>query len=228
MSPSVAYKMSILKNKLYAQYLHVRQGALHRQLIEGRRILVCGSGPTAADLHVIPADMVCMTCNAGLKLFDRDGMRDRVDVYICAERKLERKGVLPIFDRVKIKYYMSAKIRDLRRHESIVRATGKFLIYDGLGNYYKDRLFSDQTFRSKHPLSTAVKLVEYALYYKPKSIHLSGIDLNNEGYYWGGVNQQKHIVSDREFLLAASSKFKNIFVTSEKSPLIPSIPYCPL
>ena len=190
---------------------------LLRRFMQGKKVLILGSGPSTADIDLIPDDVLVFTCNRGLKFFAGKPTTRPLDFYLCTAGKIQRMPVIALLlQKLKTRFLVIDDLRYTRR-----QLTGVFehLIQDdGKHGHYLKNLIHPQRLRyirgsSFHPwTSTGIRLLQYALYHEAAEIYLAGIDFGNNGYFWGG-NEDKwlHDEIDENFLRIVSKKYKNVY-----------------
>ena len=192
-------------------------------MMEGKRILILGSGPSAAELQSIPGDVKIFTCNRGLKFFD-DRPRPKIGLYLCTKSKIERLGAIEAsLKRSKIEILAIDDPGYLQKRPALNNGA-EVLFDDGMDDVYLQPLLAPRRpaeirGRSKHAwTSTGLRLLQYALIFNAREIYLAGIDFGQNGYFWG-QNQEPwtHRDIDENFLEIMSKKHDNIFSMSPNS-----------
>lgn len=213
---------------------------LLRGLIQGRRVLVLGSGPSARDLIPIPDDVLVFSCNLGPELLVAKTPRRRVDLYIGNRQPLEEYGsrIDAMFGDVRFGYFLSRTPRYIRKRRDIRcervladRGTEKsnYMLRRFLDAATVDRLA--ESVKRGVP-STGVALLVHALVYAASDIFLIGMDLDTRGHALGnhdtGLYAKTHMNLDHEVVRFAATSFRNVWSASEQSPVTALVPYRPL
>lgn len=236
----IFFRLSVV---IAQRVLHLKNHAALSNLINGKRILILGSGPSAKDFGVlrIPSDVLLFTCNYGFYL-----LKDRprtIDLYLtnknCMEANLAIPRELPT---MKIDVLLMNDLAYLRKKKNLGNCYQK-LLRTPPDNYYFERLIRplSVSFRNDpttwHDTSSGIKLLEYALAFRAKEIYLIGIDFGHEHVYqntisredWLSVPKQRtHFKIDRYFLTVVSKRYRNVFSISKESPVNAYLPYRPL
>ena len=210
------------------------------RLIRGRRVLILGSGPSAAALGPVPADVLVFSCNSAIAALMRPGFRREVDLYACngAPLRTHRAQLLEIAREFRFSFLLTRQPWRIReagvfRYERLMadRATGRggLLQRRVLGRPLMRRLAA--LCRSGFP-STGIGLMLYALHYGAREIHLAGIDLNTAGYAFSeranSAYAREHGVFDLGVVRFAHERYGNLSVVTPGSPLAALLPCRPL
>lgn len=228
----------LLKNPIY-RYLyfnwrtcvyamcHLRNRPVLKRLIQGRRVLIIGSGPSASELEGIPEDVLVFTCNAGPKLLIEKKLANEISLYLCNWLKIRKKGVEEFLPKTRIGVFVTDNVGYVRTNNALRTCCRKILPYDLQRNYYLKKIIAPEKFPNHKTPSVGIRLLQYALHFKAREIYLIGIDLTDGGYFWGGKNKQKHANIDLNFIKIVTKKFGHIYSLSKKSPLASHLPYKP-
>ncbi len=218
---------------------HRRYDPIRRRLIEGRRVMIVGSGPSAAELKSIPPDMVVLTCKRALKLFLDNGLPRPVNLYICAKGAMKRNPVIEeLISAVKTDILVMDDLRYAKSLGKLFNAYRLLIPDDGKDNFYFKKLLGADAvreFKRTNPslpgqkrlahVSTGLRLLQYAVYFGAKEIYMAGIDLNSEDHFFGEARKQKHVAVDNYFMKKIAERRSNIFSVSASSPLCRYVPH---
>ena len=218
--------------------------ALLTKLIKNQRVLILGSGPSASELSSIPEDVKVFTCNASPKLLlDKKIVRE-IDLLFFIKSKVSKsllidglpvektKAIEELLCRSKIKLVVTNKPEHAQRLKNSKRLDFTCLFDDGRDPYYLNHLLqpnSVESIRGSSPLpwtSTAIRLLQYALFYGAKEIYVVGIDFGDGGYFWGpNPNEWRHPDIDENFVKIIALKYDNMYSLSRSSPMTKYIKY---
>jgi hypothetical protein len=218
----------------YRCYHRLRRRSVLKPIIAGQRVLIVGTGPSAAELGWIPDDVLICTCKDGLSLFAERTQRRRVDIYASIRSRLQTEPRLPeLLSRTRPKILMSNDPRYIRRRRNL-RGFYSTLVWDsGDDNALVGRLIAPLSVREirgsalRLKLSTGMRLLHYAIYFCASEIYLIGIDLGQKGYVWGERTADRpwnHADIDENFLRIVSARYHNIFSLSSNSPIARYLP----
>jgi hypothetical protein len=207
-------------------------GAALRTLLEGRRVLVLGSGPSANDLESIPDDVLVLTCKLGPEVLARAQLRRRVDLYYYPNIRADGPGremrrriarVLPdlridllvcedlltLMDVLPLKAGSTRLIMDFRSDQRILRR----LIAPSRIREIRGRSFCPWT-------STGVRLIQYAVHFGASEVYVIGIDLGQNGYASSRVMRRWHHQDiDGNFLEILSRRCTHVYSSSANSAI---------
>jgi hypothetical protein len=206
-----------------------------RRLIEGRRVLVLASGPSARDLPEVPADMLVFACNLSPRaLLQPPNHGRRIDLYISnvSSHRLYGTSLTDLLRQVTIRYFLSC---DLTWARSLPGAENRRILQDRatgadasllhrLG-FSQDPAVRDIPKRTETPrVSTGVALLQYALWYGAAEISLSGLDLDGGSYaHQPGsvppIYAEKHAAIDHAVIHICARQYSHISCASPESPL---------
>ena len=227
---------------LWTQQHHVHD-PVREQLLRGKKVLIVGSGPSAAELERISSGLTVLTCKFGLKLFEQRNFSGPVDLFMCWKGFVERNlEVLRLLSKVKTRVLVMDDLPFTRSIKLPEDSYCSLIPDDGKDNFYLKRLIKPYSLKSFKPgkdamlvrgkvlqhVSSGLRLLQYALYFGAEEIYLIGIDLTDEGYFWGQPKKQKHLAIDNFFMRIVSEKYRNVFSLSKKSAITRYIPYKPL
>jgi hypothetical protein len=209
------------------------------KIIKNQRVLIVGSGLSANELNAIPSDVKILTCNIGPRLLLDKKINRVIDIYWCAKGVLDgdhkNEGAIDLLSKLKINLFISCNSSLLKEYSCLEKTYSHFIKDKGKNNYYLKKLIKPHTieeiedsFYHNKKTSTGLRLLQYALYFKAKEIYLIGIDINEEGYFWGRKNVYKHLIIDKNFIKIVSKKYNNIYSASETSPIVRYVNYKPL
>ena len=229
-----------IRTSLVWPYEHFKYDPIRRSLIENKRVLIIGSGPSASELEEITDDMVVLTCKRAPRLFEDKKISRSIDLFLCCKNTIRRNNSIEdMLQKIKTNLLVIDDLRYARSRKKLRGSYSRLIADDAKDNFYLKRLIEPhrlQEFRSNPPIyngspkmlqhvSSGVRLLQYALYFKANEIYLIGVDLNNEGYFWGEPKKQKHLEIDRFFLSVVSKKYKNVYSLSKTSPILKYLPY---
>jgi hypothetical protein len=222
---------------------HYGYGALRRnraikKILRDQRVLIIGSGPSANDLSHVPGDVKIATCNIGPRILLDKGIDRRIDLYYCVPGAVEgdhkSEKIINILSKLKINLFVYPT-KWIKNDDNLKKVYTKCVKDYMFNDYYLIKLIGPQETEEikKNPLfsnvtSSGVRLLQYALYAKAKEIFLLGIDLNEEGYFWGKKNKHDHLSIDKKFIERVSKKYNNIYSASKDSPIVRYVGYKPL
>ena len=218
----------------YWGYHRLRRNAVLKPLFAGRRVLIAGTGPTAAELGSIPDDVVICTCKDGLQLFAERTPRNRVDLYASIGSRLRTEPRLAeLFARTRPRVFMSNDMGFVRSRREL-RGLYSTAVYDaGENNTIVDKLIAPLSIRDirgtayRLKLSTGMRLLHYAVHFGAREIYLIGIDLGQKGYVWGERKANRpwnHADIDENFIRILAAKYPRIFTLSSNSPIARYLP----
>ena len=221
------------------RYSVLKRNAALNKIIKNQRVLIIGSGPSANELGHIPPDVKILTCNIGPRLLLDKKIKRKIDLYYCARGVMhgghKNENTIGLLAKVKINVFIIYDTRLVKKQPDLKKTYAQCLEDKGSNDYYLHRLIKPQTIEdiedprlSNNRTSAGVRLLQYALYFQAKEIYLLGIDLNEEGYFWGRNNTHKHLVIDKNFIETVSQRYTNIYSASEKSPIVRYVTYKPL
>lgn len=214
---------------LILRYHHFRNEPALRTLLAGRRVLVLGTGPSAAELGAVPDDVVIATCKLGLRLVAERLPGRRVDLYTCFRSSLETYAdLVDVFQRTRPRIFMFSDLRYIRRRRDLDGTYSTLLRETGSDNYILRRLIAPlkvgdirgSAYRAK--TSSGIKLLQFALYYGAAEVHVLGIDFGRRGYYSGETDVGKrwhHDDIDENFVRLMSERHDNLYSASGSSPV---------
>lgn len=220
---------------LYRCYHHLRSRSMLEPVIRGRRALIVGTGPSAADLGSIPDDVCVLTCKDGLRLFSERSERTHVDVYSCFRSGLERESGLPeLFDRTRPGVFVSNDLCYVRNRTDLTGLYGRLMYDVGEDNTMLRRLIRPHTVEEirgaalRAKTSTGMRLLQYALHFRAREVFLVGIDFGRDGYVWGSREASRpwnHADIDENLVRIVSQRHGNVFSLSASSPAIEYLPH---
>lgn len=214
-----------------AYYRVAADGPL-RRLLEGRRVLVLGSGPSAGEVPSIPDDVLILTTKLGPEILEDRGLRRRIDLYYYSNIREDRAGR-------ERRLHIDALLRRMRIGVFICEDFFSLLDVRGLKDAYEQRLmdFGGSQVLLREVIapiriedirgdsfcpwtSSGVRLIQYALHYGASEIYLAGIDLG-ENHYASGRKMRRwdHQDIDRNFLELISKRHDNVYTISRTSPI---------
>lgn len=232
--------MRVNINKSPYRYSVLKRNFELKKLIENQRVLIIGSGMSANELKYIPKDVKILTCNFSPRLLLDKGICREIDLYYCALGVLDKgsknENIIDLLLKLKINLFIIYNPKLIRKFKDLRKNYTKCIKDRGSNNYYLDRLLGPQeidkitnySLANNSRTSTGVRLLQYALYFKAKEIYLIGIDVNEDGYFWGKNNTHEHLCIDKSFIEIVSKKYSNIYSAAENSPIVRYIKYKPL
>lgn len=209
-----------------------------RTLLEGRRVLVLGSGPSSEAVKSIPDDVVVATCNLGPKFLVDRGLPRRVDLYYYSNVRADRPGferrlhtaavlrevevdllvcedLLTLVDVVPLRDRYARRILDFQGNQHLLRR----LVRPARIRELRGSSFCPWT-------SAGVRLVQMAAYCGASEILLAGIDLGRAGYFWGSRGGRWHHDDiDGNTLEVLSRKHHGIYSISAESAAAEYFPF---
>ena len=224
------YKYSILKRNFEL-----------RKTINNQRVLIIGSGLSANELSHIPEDVKILTCNIGPRILLNKGINRKIDLYFCATLMGGHKNenVMELLSKCKINLFI-IKRKDLRKNWVNVKKVyheciRKCIKDSGNDNYYLNKLIGpdklgqiQRDVMGNRWTSSGLRLLQYALYFQAKEIYIIGVDIDEEGYFWGRKNVNEHLFIDRDFIEIVSRRYKHIYSAAKNSPITHYLKYKPL
>jgi hypothetical protein len=222
----------------YRCYHRLHGRSVLKPMIAGQRVLIVGTGPSAAELESIPGDVKIFTCKDGLSLFARRPERRRIDIYSCIRSRLQgERRLAELLERTRPRIFMSNDLQYVRCRRDL-RGLYSSLAYDaGEDNTIVRKLIEplsvdDIRGNALRPkISSGMRLLHYAVYFGAREIYLIGIDLGRNGYVWGQRAPNRpwnHADIDENFISALSTRHDNVFSLSSTSPIAEYVPYRPL
>ena len=214
-----------------------RQDALLRTLLSGKRVLILGSGPSAAELSSLPSDVLILSCNTAPEMLLKKNLRTRVDLYIGNRTPLEEYGdrIDELFTKLAFNYFLTRSPGYIEKRGDV--HFQKLLLDRGSenSNYLLRRLIDHATVEkiiqsaARGVPSTGVNLLIHALVYGAKEIYLIGMDMDTKGHAIGDHKTEEYAKThqnlDHEIVRFATKKFDNIYSASATSPVTSLIPY---
>ena len=221
------------------RYSVLKRNSELNKVIKNQRVLIIGSGPSANELKYIPRDVKILTCNIGPRLLLEKEINREIDLYYCARGVLgkghKNESVIDLFSKLKINLFIIYNTKLIKKHYNLKKTYAKCIKDKGFNDYYLNKLIEPQKreeikspFLNNNRTSAGVRLLQYALYFKAKEIYLIGIDINEEGYFWGRNNIHEHLCIDKNFIEIVSKKYNNVYSASENSPIVRYVKYKPL
>ena len=231
---SVATTVSGLRKAAYRYYHRLHDRSLLTRMIAGQRVLIVGTGPSAAELESIPEDVKIFTCKDGLSLFAKRAERRRIDVYSCIRSRLQGELRLPeLLERTRPRILMSNDLQYVRCRRDL-RGLYSSLAYDAgedndiLRKLIEPLSIDDICGNALRPkISSGMRLLQYAIYFGAREVYLIGIDFGRNGYVWGQRRHDRpwnHADIDENFISTLSAKHHNVFSLSSTSPIAEYIP----
>jgi hypothetical protein len=242
---------SLHRATLYGAWYHHRNARTLRPLIKGQAILILGSGPSAAELNMIPKDIKVFTCKAGLKLLRDKRLTRTVGLYIYdrgigtkalsfTNEQADQSGKVRVVDRNAFTEQLLqefsidtliTKNPQYISNNKVLRGVYQSLIYDRAeNNFYLRKLLGWRSIRNVSQLgdttftSSGMRLLQYALFFEARIIYLVGLDLMQPGFFWGGAGGNKHWRVDKYFIRQMANQHKNIYSIAQHSPISKYLP----
>jgi hypothetical protein len=218
----------------YQCYQRARGRSVLKPMIAGQRVLIVGTGPSAAELGPIPDDVRVLTCKDGLSLFATRTQRSRVDVYSCIRSRLQTDARLAeLLERTRPTVLMSNDLSYVRRRRNL-QGLYSTLVYDSgddstvLRKLIAPLSIEDICGRARRAkISTGMRLLQHALYFGARRIYLIGLDFGRDGYVWGERTADRpwnHADIDENFIRRMATLHDNIFSLSSRSPVTEYVP----
>jgi hypothetical protein len=206
-------------------------------LLRGKRVLVLGSGPSAADLDSIPDDVVVVTCKLAPAVLTDKNLRRRVDLYyypnlrvdaVGRERRAQLASLvrqvsidllvcedwLTLLDVLPLRPAYSRLVMDFTANQRLLRQ----LIAPAKVKDIRGRSYCPWT-------STGVRLIQYAVSFGAREIFVIGIDLGEKGYASGrAMRSWHHEDIDGNFLRILSERHDHLYSLSANSPVAEYFP----
>ena len=201
-----------------------KNGLILRRLIKGKRVLIIGSGPSATELSRIPNDVLIFTCNAGVNLLASKNLGRKMDFYFCNAEKIIKKAVVDALRAVKTNVFMTTDIQAVEQLSILSNSCSRLMLYDQIHKNFSWSWAKKYGYISRKTVSTGLRLLQYALYFKASEIYIIGVDLGEGRYFWGQDKKQKHFGSDTNFIDAALRSHGRIYSLSPNSPLTHRLP----
>ncbi len=181
-----------------------------RKKISGKKVLILGSGPSAAELKSVPADMLLFTCNRGPVFAPPGSLQRPIDLYFCSAHLMKRsklRKIVPAVQQIGADLFMTDNPAGIRR---IKELKGRYsrLLYDNYVSWpYLGSLAAEAGLDAEDipALSDEMRLLLYALRYGASEIHVLGVDL------WDSGN------ADEKLAACLAAKFKHIHSFSRVS-----------
>lgn len=211
------------------------------KLIQGKRVLILGGGPSAEELTHIPEDVLVLSCNTAPGILIEKTISHPLNLYLANKNTIgDYEGrieeILPHFS---IDVFVSRDVSYIQN--TLKHISFKHLLLDRFAgnksNYGIQRVFGydfpweevNKTAR-KSP-SSGVGLLLYALCYEAKEIYLAGIDLDTQGSAFTKRAEDvkgdtfSHQPLDTAVAKKTKKRFSNIYVISSTSPLTSLFPF---
>ena len=209
-----------------------------KNLIEGKRVLIVGAGPSIAQLSHIPEDVVLFSMNLGPQALLDNNLPSHIDLHMLNKRMSLDEEYLRKNELLSKKFTVSTL---LYRDISFLRTTDiqnfETVIYDRSIGRKDDHLLrklkkqwskKDQmTLANDITPSSGMRLLEYALFYRAKEVYLAGMDLDTSKYKEQKENMiyaTAHMRADHALIKLVGKYYNNVF-TAVKSPIEDSIPF---
>lgn len=210
-------------------------------ILNQQRVLIVGSGPSAAQLAEIPEDIVLLCSNASsLVLLNRE-LGKPIDLLSCDYQIYfrYRHHMKQIFPKQKVKVFATNYPHALMNLDEVrynclrvVRGLPYHWFYDGFFAPLKreDLVNEIPSVNTSLIPSNGMRLLLYSLACSAKEIYLSGIDFWEGGWFKGHIHQHKkednfHYEIDHGIARHLSAKSKNIFSACEASAASYYFPY---
>jgi len=205
-----------------------RENSIMRKHIQGRRVLILGSGPSAKELENIPDDVLIFSCNTGPQLLLEKNITNKVHVYLGNKKGFINYGevMAGLVRKLDIELFLTRSVPYVKKHKFVY----KDLVQERVTNstYFLERLTGKETAQQitqndSRP-SAGIGLLEYALYFGAKEIYIIGIDLSTdtEGHIFDEPKERRyspHEQADKAFVKWVSESYKNVYSASSTSPL---------
>lgn len=193
-----------------------------RSLIQGREVLILGSGPSANAVKYIPDQIMVMTCNQGFEIYKKISPDKPVGLFLITNSKIKRiPAILEDLKQIGSKFIGIDNPKKLAHF--FKPADNRIFKDDGMSSGMLRSLipnYTEREYRGKsvHPwTSSGIRLLQYALYFGAKKIYLSGIDFGAGGYAWGkGLHGPwVHHDLDQNVCRAIAKKYTHVFSLSQ-------------
>lgn len=210
-----------------------RRDSVLQKIIKNKRVLIVGAGPSAHDLKEIPDDVIIMTSKGSIKIFSEKHITKNIDIYLCRER-YSTQQCLPgekTIDFI-LKNSINLIITDNTNWGKSI--SNNVLEDPTADNYYLKKILKPVAIEEisgdglKYT-SSAIKLLQYAIFFRAKEIYLIGVDVEKIGYFWDPkVVTGGHLPIDLNFIRLIASRQDNIYCASPNSPMLKYLKYKPL
>ena len=219
--------------RLYALWRNqrMRNDAFLRSVIEGQRVLIIGSGPSASQVANIPDDVKILTCKGAIRRVPEICPARSVDIYFTYGERLAKadNSLRQLIAHTGVRVFITDDRDYVRRHRVLSGAFRTIILDYNPNNYYLNQLIAphrveELTTRIRYT-SSGIRLLQYALYFGAREVYIAGIDLFENGYFWGSEGYTWHQEIDRRFLEIVASRHKNIFTAARVSPLEEFVPF---
>lgn len=222
----------------YYGFSALRRNSELKKIIKNQRILIIGSGPSANELENIPGDFKILTCNIGPRILLDKKISKVIDIYYCVPGAIEgghsNENVINLLSKFKINLFIYPT-KWIKNNSSLKKVYSRCVKDYAFNDYYLNKLIGPRkteeikiNLLSNNRTSSGLRLLQYALYSKAKEIFLIGIDINQEGYFWGKSNIHDHLCIDRNFMEIVSKKYNNVYSAAKNSPVVRYVKYKPL
>jgi hypothetical protein len=231
--------VSTASNDLACGLIRLVNRPVLKELIEGKRVLIIGAGPSAEELTDIPDDVVILSCKwGGILLLDTKKIKRQIDLLLQPQWGIIENDVTErLLPKVRARYFATD---DLKWVKTQTRLEGA---YDALLRHRKEDYSYTKELLKPHRLeeidapefegyvinypSYGLRLLSLALYFKAQEIYLIGIDCGEQGYFYGPNPREKqyHRIADTHILEIFSKRYHNIYSLSKESPVTKYVPY---
>ncbi len=205
-----------------------------KSMINGKRILILGSGPSSCDLKTIPEDVKIFTCHGSPKILENKKISRRVDLYYAMDKVLDspQKNILKLLSIFKPRIFITNNTRLVKKHTEYKNHYDLLIQDNPFNRYYMDSSIHpiklDKTKLEKNSTpytSTGMRLLQYSLCFKAKEIYMIGVDLGVGGYFFKDSFVPTHKEMDQRFMKIISEKYKHVYSLSKNSPITKYIKY---
>jgi len=231
------YRKFMVKIRSMQYWRYRKNNPIFEELIKDKRVLIIGSGPSAADLGDIPDDVLIFACNYSPVVFLEKKYK-QIDLYATyaiyfeENKNVKKKDVRDLLSKVRINYFVFDDKGFLKK-KNLEHSYQKLIIDECRDNHYLNELIKPCKVKDLKGTqktwiaSTGLRLLQYALYFKAKEIYLIGIDINDAGHYYekGSVPRGGSNELDMNFFKLMAEKHNNIYAVSKNSPIVKFVPH---
>jgi hypothetical protein len=199
-----------------------------QKLIRDNRVVIVGTGAAAADIQPFGENARFLVCDGGFSAFVNGRSGKTMDLFLCSQPVIRKKFVKNKLSEINPGVFLSDDLGFIKKKKGKKHWSGSLIRDYRYDRPFTQKLLTPSELREvglEEIASSELRLLQIALYFKPKEVYIVGDEFLNNRYVWDDPHENGDLLTAKEkFFKIVSKKYPNIFCVSKESLLAKYLP----